>query len=69
MTINKNLLTQKMREKEITMAQLSEAMGMHRATLFRKLANGGGELSLNDVIAIETTLGLNKNESISIFLG
>lgn len=68
MRINRDKLNEKMKENKMTMKQLAAYMGMHRATLFRKLETGGGDLSLNDVAAIESALNLDREEAVSIFL-
>ena len=54
-------------EKGTTIPELSQAIGMDKATLYRRLANDGNDFTLSEIIGIKTALDLDISEVESIF--
>lgn len=65
--VNVNKLKGKIVEKGMTVASLAKILGMDRATLYRKLDNGGAGLTVRDANNIAEALELTYDESMSIF--
>ena len=68
-TVNINKLKGRMVENEITMEGLANALGVNRATLYRKFENGGEGLSVLDANRIVETLKLTNEDAVAIFFG
>lgn len=67
MYVNINKLKGKLVEKGISVVQLAERMGINKATMYRKLENGGLGLSVKDANLIVEILGLTLQEAMEIF--
>lgn len=65
--VNVNKLKAKMVELEINADELSERIGMDRATFYRRLSVGGQTFSIKEADAICKELCLTKNEVNEIF--
>lgn len=65
--VNINKLKGKIVEKDMTVTSLAEKIGVDRATLYRKLDNGGAGLTVKDANNIAVALDLSYEESMSIF--
>lgn len=65
--INVNLLKAKLVERGLNMSNLAEMIGIDRATLYRKVKDGGGGLLVSEMNAIVTALGLSIAEATAIF--
>lgn len=68
MKINIDMLTEKMNEKGMSMEELASKVGVHRATMYRKLAAGGSGITVGQVESIQDALKLTKDECVAIFL-
>lgn len=64
---NVNKLKGKIVENGMTVSDLAEKMHMDKATLYRKLSNNAGTLSVNEANAIVSILGLSADEAMAIF--
>lgn len=64
---NVNKLKGKIVENGMTISDLAEKMRMDKATLYRKLGNNAGTLSVNEANAIVSILGLTAEEAMAIF--
>lgn len=69
MNVNINKLKGKIVENGTTVAELAEKMGVDRATLYRKMSNGGETMLVKDANAIVEALHLNADEAVAIFFG
>lgn len=67
MYVNINKLKGKLVEKGFSVVQLAERMGINKATMYRKLENGGLGLSVKDANLIVEILGLTLQEAMEIF--
>jgi len=67
MYVNINKLKGKLVEKGLSVAQLAERMGINKATMYRKLENGGLGLSVKDANLIVEILSLSLQEAMEIF--
>lgn len=67
MYVNINKLKGKLVEKGLSVVQLAERMGINKATMYRKLENGGLGLSVKDANLIVEILGLTLQEAMEIF--
>lgn len=65
--INVNKLRGRIVEKGFSVASLAAKLGMDKATLYRKLGNGGKSMSVQDANRIVEALGLSAEEATSIF--
>ena len=65
--VNVNKLKAKMVELEINADELSEKIGMDRATFYRRLSVGGQTFSIKEVDMICKELCLTKDEVNYIF--
>jgi len=65
--VNIDKLRGVMREKRITVEMLADAIGINRATLYRKFNSGGENLTVGEVIAIGKYLKLDGNTAMNIF--
>lgn len=63
--VNTRKLKGKMVEMDINVENLSEKMGINKATLYRKLDSEN--FTVNEVSVIASALELNKEEMIDIF--
>lgn len=68
MKINVDMLTEKMDERGMSMEELASKVGVHRATMYRKLAAGGKAITIGQVESIQDALQLTKEECVAIFL-
>ncbi len=65
--INVNLLKAKLVERGMNVSQLAEMIGIDRATIYRKLKDGGSGLLISEVNAIIMALNLTIAEAVAIF--
>lgn len=65
--VNINKLKGKMVELELNADELSEKIGMDRATFYRRLSANGQTFSIKEADAISKVLGLTRNEVNEIF--
>ena len=68
MKVNIDMLTEKMGERGMNMEDLASKVGVHRATMYRKLAAGGGDITVKQVASIQNALNLTTDECVAIFL-
>ncbi len=54
-------------EKNTTLEGVASHLGMDRSTLYRKLRDGGGGITLRDAQRTASLLGLSYEETIRIF--
>ncbi len=67
MNVNVNKLKGKIVERGMSVGALAQAIGMDRATLYRKISNDGDTMLVKDANNIVTALGLSADEAIAIF--
>ena len=65
--VNVNKLKAKMVELGINVEELSEAIGMDKATLYRRLFAGGQTFLIKEVDAISKELKMTRDEVNEIF--
>lgn len=65
--VNVNKLKAKMVELELNADELSEKIGMDRATFYRRLSAGGQTFSIKEVDAICRELKLTREEVNGVF--
>lgn len=65
--VNVNKLKAKMVENEINVDEISDMIGVDRATFYRRLANNGETFSIKEADMIISALNLTKDEVNSIF--
>lgn len=65
--VNVNKLKAKMVENEINADEISDMIGIDRATFYRRLANNGETFSIKEADMIISALNLTKDEVNSIF--
>lgn len=65
--VNVNKLKAKMVELGINVEELSEAIGMDKATLYRRLSTGGQTFLIKEVDAISKELKMTRDEVNEIF--
>ncbi len=65
--VNVNKLKAKMVENEINVDEISDMIGVDRATFYRRLANNGETFSIKEADMIINALNLTKDEVNSIF--
>ena len=66
--VNIDKLKGKMREKNITQAELADSIGVARSTINRKINNGGDDFYIEEVQLITAALEISNNEAVDIFL-
>ena len=67
MYVNIPKLKGKLVEKGMTVEQLADAMGINKATLYRKMGNGGLGFTVKDANEIVDILQLTLEEAMAIF--
>jgi len=67
MAINTSMLRQRMKEKNIGPDQVSEKMGIDRATFYRKMKAGGVKFTVAEIQRIIAVLDLSDSEAAQIF--
>lgn len=60
-------LKQTMTARGWTVEKLSEAIGIDRATLFRRFQNNGQDFTVEEVNSVVSALKLSREEAHSIF--
>lgn len=55
-------------EQGLTVEKLAQAVGMNRATMYRKFKSGGEQLTIDEVQKICDALQLSGDEATAIFL-
>lgn len=65
--VNIKKLKGKMVENDVSMEQLAEAIGINKATLYRKFSDDGKTLLVKEANAIVESLKLTKDEAMAIF--
>lgn len=66
-SVNVNLLKAKLVERGINVSGLAKMIGLDKATLYRKLQNGGAGLLVREAKAIVQALQLSAQEATEIF--
>lgn len=64
---NVSMLKEKIIERNMTMEQLAEQIGVNRSTIYRKIAKNGDVFTLHEAKEISRVLGLSCDEVMSIF--
>ena len=67
--VNTNKLKGKIVERGLSITSLAEEMGINRATMYRKLANGGENISVHEANVMARYLKLSQQEAMDIFFG
>lgn len=67
MEIDVAALKRMIAEKNTTMEGMALFLGIDRSTLYRKLRDGGGGITVHDAHMIASFLGLSDHETIRIF--
>lgn len=67
MNVNVNKLKGKIVEQGMSVSTLAEAIGVDRATLYRKMSNNGETMLVKDANNIVSALGLSADEAVAIF--
>ena len=67
MYVNIPKLKGKLTEMSMSVEELAEKMGINKATLYRKMANGGLGFSVKDANLIVEILQLTLDEAMAIF--
>ena len=67
MFVNINKLKAKLVERSMSVEDLAQKMGINKATLYRKMNNGGVGFSVKDANLIVDILGLTLQEAMEIF--
>ena len=67
MFINIQKLKGKIVELGLSIAEVAEKMEINKATLYRKLENGGATLTVKDANLLVKILDLTAEESMAIF--
>lgn len=65
--VNIDKLKGKMVEKRLTVETLSEKMGMHQTTLYRRINGNGLDFTIGEVNKIVASLDLTNEEATEIF--
>ena len=65
--VNVNRLKGKIVESGLSVGDLAMKIGINRATLYRKIGEGGGTFLVREVNAITAALGLSVEEAMDIF--
>lgn len=65
--IKVNLLKAKLVERELSVTNLAEMIGLDRATLYRKLQDGGYGITVGEANKIVSALNLSLTEAMEIF--
>lgn len=65
--VNVNKLKAKLVEVGMNVEELSEKIGMDRATFYRRLSSNGDTFSIKEADSIINELGLTKEEVNAIF--
>jgi transcriptional regulator with XRE-family HTH domain len=67
MLVNIQKLKGKIVEQGLTITSVAEAMGINKATLYRKMENGGAALTIKDANLLVEILHLTAEEAMAIF--
>ncbi len=67
MVANVQRLKEKIVEKSNTQECVARAMGIDRATFYRKMKNGGNGFTVGDIHKMIRCIPLTKEEAIDIF--
>ncbi len=65
--VNIDKLRGVMREKRETVETLADAIGIDRATLYRRFNNGGDSFTVKEVSSIASCLNLDAKTAVDIF--
>lgn len=66
-TVNVRKLKGKLTEQGKNVVDLGEMIGYDRSAIYRRLANNGASMTIDDANRIITALKLTQDEAISIF--
>ena len=66
--VNLKKLKLKLKEKGLSVEDVSKTMGINRATLYRKIKNDGETFTVRDIDKLSRVLGLQVDEINEIFL-
>lgn len=64
---NMKKLKLKLKEKGLSVEDVSKTMGINRATFYRKIKNDGETFTVGDIDKLSRILGLQVNEINEIF--
>ena len=56
-----------LQERNISKTELASAIGINRATMYRKMAENGDKLTVNEVNEMRRILDLSQEQASSIF--
>ena len=65
--VNLKKLKLKLKEKGLSVEDVSKTMGINRATLYRKIKNDGETFTVRDIDNLSRILGLQVDEINEIF--
>ncbi|WP_113674532.1 helix-turn-helix domain-containing protein [Vallitalea guaymasensis] len=65
--VNISKLKGKIVERDLSVEKLAEIMEINKSTLYRKMANNGVDLSIDEINDIIKALNLSVDDVISIF--
>lgn len=69
MQINIQKLKGKMAEENVSANELSSAIGVDKTTFYRKVREGGGKFTVEQIQGIVAKLSMTPDEALHIFLG
>ena len=58
-----------MAEENVNANELSSAIGVNKTTFYRKLREGGGKFTVEQIQGIVAKLSMTPTEALNIFLG
>ncbi len=67
--VNVNKLKGKIVEHGFSVTDLAAKLDMDRATLYRKMSDGGKNMTVRDANRIVEVLGLSADDAMAIFFG
>ena len=67
MSINTDMLRQRMKEKNVGPDQVAAKMGIDRATFYRKMKSGGVKFTVGEIQQIIAVLDLTAAEAVQFF--
>lgn len=67
MHVNVGKLKEKIKQSGLDMSQIAKAIGINRATLYRKMDSNGMKFTIGEIQKLIDVLGLSDEEAIEIF--
>ena len=65
--VNINRLKTALKQRNITIEQASEAIGIHPATFYRRIDRQGAKFTIEEVDALVKLLGIDNDDVAEIF--